>query len=121
MDMNLFFFLVFMSISSFALAFVLYVLVLKLFGDNKWIEMLLIPAGVVAFDFLVMVIDKEYTYFVGCIPLAIVAGLIGYAYFFKGIGLGESNSVTPVPVRAEKKYSAKSARIHAAREKRGRE
>lgn len=120
MDFNFFFFMVFMSITSFALAFIVYVLVLKVFGDNRWIEMLLIPACVVLFDFAVMVIGDEYKYFVGSIPLAVVAGMIGYAYFFKGAAFGETNSVKPTPVHEEKKYSAKSARIHAAREKRGR-
>lgn len=119
MDFNFFFFLVFLSIASFALAFIVYIIILKLFGDKRWIEMLLVPLAVVAFDFYVMIVDNDYKYFVGAIPLAIVAGLIGYAYFFKNIPVGgESNSVQPIS-RDEKKYSAKSARIHAARAKRG--
>ncbi len=121
MNYDLFFFLVFLSISSFALAFIVYIAILKIFGDKRWIEMLLVPLAVVAFDFFVMVVEEEYKYFVGAIPMAIVAGLIGYAYFFKNIPLGgEDNAVQPVG-RDEKKYSAKSARIHAARAKRGKD
>ena len=120
MDLSFFFFLVFMSIASFAMVFIVYVAILKIFGDNRWIEMIVIPTLVLAFDFTVMIIGDEYKYFVGSIPLAVVAGMIGYAYFFKGEAFGETNSVKPIPVHEEKKYSAKSARIHAAREKLGR-
>ena len=119
MDFEFFFFLVYMSIASFALAFVAYIAILKIFGDNKWIEMIVVPLCVVAFDFAAMIIPKDYTYFFASIPLAAVVGLLGYAHFFKGIALGENNSVAPNTIsRNEKKYSAKSARIHAAREKR---
>ena len=121
MEMQFFFFLVFLSIASFALAFIAYVLVLKVFGESRLAQAIIIPLVVVLFDFTVMVVPKEYTYFVGSIPLAGVAGLIGYAYFFKGVPVGNSTSVQPDLEREEKKYSAKSARIHAARAKRGRE
>ena len=121
MEMQFFFFLVFLSIASFALAFIAYVILLRLFGDKRLIQAIVIPLVVIAFDFTVMVAPKEYTYLIGSLPLAGVAGLIGYAYFFKGVPVGSSASVQPNLEREEKKYSAKSARIHAARAKRGRE
>lgn len=121
MDFNFFFFLVFMSVASFALAFIIYVLVLKSFGDNRLVECILIPACVVVFDFVCLTMP-EYRYFIGSLPLAGVAGMLGYAYFFKGYSYGGDNSVAPTPVsREEKKYSAKSKRIHETRKRRGRE
>lgn len=120
MEMQFFFFLVFLSIASFALAFIAYVIVLRLFGENRIAQAIIIPLVVVAFDFTVMVVPKDYTYLVGSIPMAGVAGLIAYAYFFKGVPVGGSASVQPTLEHDEKKYSAKSARIHAARAKRGR-
>ena len=123
MSFDLFFFLVYMSLASFALAFITYIVILKTIGDNKWVEMIVVPLCVVAFDFATMVMPQEYKYLFASIPLAAVVGLLGYAYFFKGISPMGNASVQPNEglSREEKKYSAKSARIHAARAKRGRE
>lgn len=123
MNFDFFFFLVYMSLASFALAFITYIAILKTIGDNKWVEMIVVPLCVVAFDFATMVMPQEYKYMFASIPLAVIVGLIGYAYFFKGISPMGNESVKPNAnlSRDEKKYSAKSARIHAAREKRGRD
>lgn len=128
MNFDFFFFLVYMSIVSFALAFVCYYLIVRLLGKegtaSKVAQVVLIPLIIVAFDMYVFYVEDSWRYFVASIPLAAVCGLTLYAYFFKR---DEAYGFAPTPKEAArvleappKKVSKKSQRIHAAREKRGR-
>lgn len=129
MNFEFFVFLVFMSIVSFAVAFIAYYAVVKLFGKegglSRIAQIIAVPATVVAYDMFCFYVDDSYRYFVACIPLAGIVGLTLYAYFFKRSsyeGFLETpqeaaKSLAPEP----KRESKKSQRIHEARRKRGRE
>lgn len=126
MNLEFFAFLVFMSLSSFALAFLEYVLITKMLGKegkaSRWAQILLIPTIIVAFDMIVFTAPADYQYFIGALPMAGVVGLVLYSIFYKGNRNTEVVPEKPAPVRnEEKKLSKKSARIHAARAKRGRD
>lgn len=126
MNLEFFAFLVFMSLSSFALAFLEYVLITKMLGKegkaSRWAQILLIPTIIVAFDMIVFTAPADYQYFIGALPMAGVVGLVLYSIFYKGNRNTEVVPEKPTPVRnEEKKLSKKSARIHAARAKRGRD
>lgn len=126
MNLEFFAFLVFMSLSSFALAFLEYVLITKMLGKegkaSRWAQILLIPTIIVAFDMIVFTAPADYQYFIGALPMAGVVGLVLYSIFYKGNKNTEVVPEKPTPVRnEEKKLSKKSARIHAARAKRGRD
>lgn len=126
MNLEFFGFLVFMSLSSFALAFLEYVLITKMLGKegkaSRWAQILLIPTIIVAFDMIVFTAPADYQYFIGALPMAGVVGLVLYSIFYKGNRNTEVVPEKPAPVRnEEKKLSKKSARIHAARAKRGRD
>lgn len=126
MNLEFFGFLVFMSLSSFALAFLEYVLITKMLGKegkaSRWAQILLIPTIIVAFDMIVFTAPADYQYFIGALPMAGVVGLVLYSIFYKGNRNTDTVPEKPVPVRnEEKKLSKKSARIHAARAKRGRD
>lgn len=127
MNFDFFVFLVYMSLVSFAMAFLIYYLVIKVFGRegtlSKAAQIILIPLIIVAFDMLVFTMEDSMKYFVASIPLAGVCGLALYAYFFKR---DDTYGFAPAPKEAArvleappKKTSKKSQRIHAAREKRG--
>lgn len=74
----LFVFLLFMSISSFALAYLTYMGVIKMFGVNNKIstyaQLLIIPAVVIGYD--MFTITSKYTYWVGSIPIILVAAIV---------------------------------------------
>ena len=129
MNFDFFMLLIFMSISSFAMAFVLYYLIIRTFGRDgkvsKLAQVLLIPLLIVGFDMLVLFADESYRYFIGSLPLAAVVGLCLYAYFFKR---NDTAGFLSTPKEAHKAYempakkpSKKSQRIHEARKKRGKE
>lgn len=128
MNFEFFAFLVFMSFVSFAVAFLAYGLVIRCCGKEGWIskisQIILIPAMVILFDFLTIAAPREYRYFIGGLPLLIVGGIALYFRFFRSEELLNS---APSPMEAAKlnaepkKFSKKSARIHAARKKRGRD
>lgn len=129
MNFNFFAFMVFMSIVSFAVAFIAYYLVVKAFGKEGSVariaQVIAVPLAVVAFDMFCFYVDDSYRYFVGCIPLAGVAGLALYGYFFKSStaeGFLETPQQAAKTLQAPpKKASKKSQRIHEARKKRGRD
>lgn len=130
MNFEFFSFMVFMSIVSFAVAFIAYYLVVKTFGKegsiSRMAQIILVPLAVVAYDMFCFYVDDSYRFFVGCIPLAGIVGLTLYAYFFKG---SETEGFLETPQQAaartlvapEKKPSKKSQRIHDRRKKRGAE
>jgi len=127
MNFSFFFLLVYMSLVSFALAFLCYYFVIRIFGKegkaSKLAQIILIPLVIVAFDMTVFAMDESMQYFIASIPLAGVAGLALYAYFFKR---DDTYGFAPTPKEAArvleappKKVSKKSQRIHEARAKRG--
>lgn len=127
MNFEFFAFILFMSLSSFALAFIAYILITKALGKegnaSRYAQIILIPAIIVLFDMFVFACPPDYQYFVGALPMAGVIGLFLYSTLYKG--KNASAEVEPqkvMPIRnEEKKLSKKSARIHAARAKRGRD
>ncbi len=116
-----------MSLSSFAIAFLGYMLITKFFGKEssvaRFAQVILVPAIIVAYDFIVITAPADYQYLLGCLPLAGIAGLFFYSYFRKKttpLELVEEKKV-PVVHDEPKKLSKKSERIHAKRKARGRE
>ncbi len=129
MNFQFFLLLVYMSLSSFALAFIAYYFVVRALGKegtaSRMAQIILIPLVVIAFDMYVFYVEESWTYFVASIPLAGALGFTLYAYFFKG-GDAEGFLKTPQEeakklVIEPKKVSKKSQRIHEARKRRGRE
>ena len=127
MNFEFFFFLIFMSVISFAVAFLAYALVIRCMGKegalSRWTQIICIPACVIFFDFI-CIASGEYKYWVGSAPLLIIGGILLYYYFIKGEPI--LNEQTPSQMAAAqnmelepKKFSKKSQRIHEARKKRG--
>lgn len=129
MNFEFFAFMVFMSIVSFAVAFIAYAVITKLLGKEgtmaRMAQVILVPLAVVAYDMFCFYVDDSYRYFVGCIPLAGIVGLMLYAYFFKSStaeGFLETPQQAAKNLQAPpKKPSKKSQRIHERRKKRGAE
>lgn len=129
MNFEFFFLLVYMSIVSFALAFIGYYFVVRVLGKDgmasRIAQIILVPLLVIAYDMFAFYVEDSWRYFVLSIPLAAVVGLALYGYFFRG---GDAAGFLKAPKEAAKameapakKVSKKSERIHAARAKRGRE
>lgn len=126
MNFEFFFFLVFMSFVSFAVAFMAYGMVIRFMGKegfaSRLAQIILVPACIVFYDFIVIA-SQEYRYVVGSVPLLVIAAIILYYRFFKGEDFLDENKPTPSQManltREEKKFSKKSQRIHEARKKRG--
>ena len=114
MNFEFFLFLIFMSVISFAIAFLAYALVIRCMGKegalSRWTQIICIASG-------------EYKYWVGSLPLLVIGGILLYYYFIKGEPI--LNEQTPSQAAAQmqdlepKKFSKKSQRIHEARKKRG--
>lgn len=127
MNVEFFIFLIFMSLISFAVAFIAYFMVVRCWGREgtkaKLGAMFLVPACVVLFDFICFAAPQKYRYVIGAIPLLVIGGLYFYARFFRAELIGAADP-TPMELAKQnqepKKFSKKSERIHAAREKRGR-
>lgn len=128
MSFEFFFFLVFMSFVSFAIAFLAYAMVVRFMGKessmSRMAQIILVPACIVFYDFIVIA-SEEYKYWVGCAPMLVIGLMLLYYRFFKGEALIDDNKPTPSQIasltREEKKFSKKSQRIHEARKKRGAE
>lgn len=128
MSFEFFFFLVFMSFVSFAIAFLAYAMVVRFMGKessmSRMAQIILVPACIVFYDFIVIA-SQEYKYWVGCAPMLVIGLMLIYYRFFKGEALIDDNKPTPSQIanltREEKKFSKKSQRIHEARKKRGAE
>lgn len=127
MNFEFFAFLVFMSFVSFAIAFLAYGMVVRCMGkESFWSrasQVILVPACIVIYDFITITAPDGYRYIVGGIPMLVVAGIALYFRFVKGEDWANPE---PSPLEAAKlaqepkKFSKKSARIHAARKNRGR-
>ena len=117
-----------MSFVSFAIAFLAYAMVVRFMGKEGFLsrisQIILVPACVVFFDFICIAAPSGYRYLIGGIPLLGVAGLALYYRFVKGEDFANPQK-TPTELAQQvaepKKFSKKSARIHASRKKRGRE
>lgn len=125
MSFEFFAFLVFMSFVSFAVAFLAYGMVVRFMGKESFAarmgQIILVPACIVIYDFITIASPQEYRYVVGALPLIAVAGIALYYRFVKGENFAqEKPSPSEVAKLAEepKKFSKKSARIHAARKNR---
>lgn len=129
-NFQFFVFLVYMSVVSFAVAFLAYGLIVRYLGKegtlSRMAQILVIPACIVFYDFLTITAG-ENKYIVGAIPLAIIAGVLLYYRFILGENFGaeklsptELADVTQGEERS-RKFSKKSQKIHAARKKRGAE
>ena len=128
MNFEFFAFLVFMSFVSFAVAFLAYAMVVRFMGKEGTFarvgQIILVPACVVIYDFICIAAPSGYRYILGGLPLLGVAALALYYRFVKGEDFANSEKTPTELAQADnepKKFSKKSARIHAARKKRGRE
>lgn len=126
MNFEFFAFLVFMTFVSFAIAFLAYGMVIRFMGKEGWAsrmaQIILVPACVIFFDFITFAAPSSYRYIIGSAPLLLVAGIAVYYRFVRGEEFGDAapNPTQAANASAEpKKFSKKSARIRAAREKRG--
>lgn len=126
MNFEFFFFLIFMSVISFAIAFLAYALVIRCMGKegalSRWTQIICIPACVIFYDFI-CIASGEYKYWVGSAPLLIIGGILLYYYFIKGEPILSEQTPTQAAAQMQdlepKKFSKKSQRIHEARKKRG--
>ena len=115
MNFEFFFFLVYMSIVSFAIAFLAYGMVVRFMGKEGFAsrlgQIILVPACIIFYDFITIA-SGDYRYFVGAVPLAIIAFILIYYRFFKGESFLDDK---PAPseiaqlTREDKKFSKKSA------------
>ena len=128
MNFEFFAFLVFMSFVSFAIAFLAYAMVVRFMGKEGFLsrlsQIILVPACVVIYDFICIASPSSYRYLVGGLPLLGVAGLALYYRFVTGEDFADPPRTPTELAQANaepKKFSKKSARIHASRKKRGRE
>ena len=128
MNFEFFAFLVFMSFVSFAIAFLAYAMVVRFMGKEGFLsrlsQIILVPACVVIYDFICIASPSSYRYLVGGLPLLGVTGLALYYRFVKGEDFADPPKTPTELAQANaepKKFSKKSARIHASRKKRGRE
>lgn len=128
MNFEFFAFLVFMSFVSFAVAFLAYGMVIRFMGKEgtfaRMGQIILVPACIIIYDFITMASPSGYRYLVGGLPLLACAGIALYYRFVKGENFGnpEPSPMDIAKLNEEpKKFSKKSARIHAARKKRGRD
>ena len=128
MNFEFFAFLVFMSFTSFAMAFLAYGMVVRFMGKesfaSRMAQIVLVPACIVIYDFITIASPSAYRYWVGSAPLLLCAGIVIYYRFIKGEDFTESQKspmeLAQMQANSEpKKFSKKSARIHEARKKRG--
>lgn len=125
-----FVFIVFMSLVSFAVAYLAYAMVIKYWGKEgnraKFGQYVIVPAIIVFYNMIIFrSIESGYHWMIGSLPLLLVGGLAIYYYFFENRALGgepeEEKYEYYHPEDQPKKRSKKSERIHEARRKRGRE
>lgn len=126
MDFEFFFFLVFMSMVSFAVAFLAYGMVVRFMGKSgfgsRLGQIILVPSCIVFYDFITIA-SGDYRYVVGGAPMLVIAAILIYFRFFRGESFLQEDNITPMQAasltREEKKFSKKSQRIHETRKKRG--
>lgn len=120
LNFEVFLFLLFMSLVSFAVGMITWVAVVRIFGRGtqiaKVLSYVLIPIVVLAYNFLV-IISGDYRYLIGSIPLLLIAVYALY-YRFGNHGMYIEMSEEASQTDFKRKQSAKSRKIHEAREKR---
>ena len=88
MNFEFFAFLVFMSFTSFAIAFLAYGMVVRFMGKesfaSRMAQIVLVPACIVIYDFITIASPSGYRYWVGGAPLLLCAGIVIYYRFIKG-------------------------------------
>ena len=81
--MQFFLFLVFLSFVSFAVVYLVYMLIVRFMGNSsktsRYTQIIAIPGAVIAFNMLL--IQSEYRYIIGSIPLVLVSAIVIYYYF----------------------------------------
>ena len=117
MNLDFFIFLVYMSLVSFAVAFIAYGFVAKMFGTtsttSRYVQIIGIPLAIVAYDLITITTPKEYFYWIGSMPMVIIGMILLYYRFIKGESLAG-----PEPVPEPRKVSVKSLRAKAKKNKR---
>ena len=119
MNFEVFLFLLFMSLVSFAVGVIVWVAIVRYFGRGtqtaKILSYVLIPELVMAINFLIIVAGK-WRYLVGCIPLALI---IGYCLYYR---FGNHGTYIEPQAKPESDFqrreSSKSRRIRESRERR---
>lgn len=120
--MEFFIFLIYMSLVSFAMAFVAYAIVIWIFGAtsklSRYTQIFLIPVAIIGWDLLTITRPIEYRYYVGGVPIAAIAIMLLYYRFVKG-GKWGKDEPTPMELAGkDKKPSAKSLKYAARKNKR---
>lgn len=118
MNFEIFLFLLFMSMVTFAVGVIVWVAIARFFGRGtqtaKILNYVLIPVIAFAYNFLI-IISGKWRYFVGCIPLAL---LIGYCLYYR---FGNHGTYIEPQAKPESDFqrreSSKSRRIREARER----
>lgn len=109
--MEFFIFLIYMSMVSFAMAFVAYAIIIWLFGTtgnlSRYSQIFLIPLAIIGWDFLTITRPMEYRYYVGGVPMAAIAIMLLYYRFVKGGNWGKEE---PTPMELAGKDNKPSAK-----------
>ena len=122
MNFEIFLFLLFMSFVSFAVGVIVWVAIMRFFGQGsrnaRILSYILIPIFALGYNFLVLTAGK-WRYLVGFIPIALI---IGYALYYR---FGNHGTYIEPQAKPESDFqrreSSKSRRIREAREKRAAE
>ena len=116
--MEFFIFLIYMSVVSFAMAFVAYAIILWLFGANgklsRYAQIFFIPIAIIGWDLLTITRPIEYRYYVGGVPMAVIAIMLLYYRFVKG-GNWSKDDPTPMELAGKDKKPSAKAMKYAAR------
>ena len=112
--MELLIFLIFMTLVTFAVAFVAYAAIVWLWGTNsstgsKIAQMILVPVAVIGYDFVTIISPAKYQYMVGAIPILLIGFMLLYFKFIKD---GSFREEAPEPLQV-KRPSAKSLKHEA--------
>ncbi len=122
MNFEIFLFLLFMSLVSFAVGVIVWVAIARFLGRGsqtaRILSYILIPVIALGYNFLVITAGK-WRYLVGFIPIAVI---IGYVLYYR---FGDHETYLEPKVKSESDFqrreSSKSRRIREAREKRAAE
>jgi len=119
--MEFFIFLIYMSMVSFAMAFVAYAIVIWLFGAtgklSRYTQIFIIPLAIIGWDLLTITRPIEYRYYVGGVPMAAIAIMLLYYRFVKGGSWGKEEPTPMELAGKDKKTSAKALKYAARKNK----
>ena len=122
MNFDIFLFLLFMSLVSFAVGVIVWVAIARSLGRGsrqaRILSYILIPVIALGYNFLVITAGK-WRYLIGFIPIAVI---IGYVLYYR---FGDHETYIEPQAKPESDFqrreSSKSRRIREAREKRAAE